>query len=436
MLRKSVFLVIGLVVLGLGFGAFAADKPIELNFISWSYGVETVKDNISKFEALYPNIKVNYSDFSWFDYHDIAVQRFLANTPTDVMYGSDHWLQEWAAANWIVPLEDYFPDFKNYEKEFAPYAVEGMTYQGELYGLPYYADMVVFLYNKEMLKKAGFDNPPQTLDELIEQSKVLKEKGICKYPLALCFAKNEGQSIEIFTSLVYSFANGNMFDADLNPLFEKDGAVYKALKFLYEALNTYEILDPASLTWGEIDLVKSFGAGNHTFTFVNKYNLAELNNPAVTNLAGQFSIALFPGETHSCVGFVRFYCMTNMAVKRGKDVIDACGKFLNYFGGKTDGTYVVPKRWALEKGLGFAQLPLYDDPEVVNAINQWGNVDIEKEQAKLARAKQGMTPFYGTWDIFMREQIHKALLKEIPIEDALSASAKYWNDLKQKFGKK
>jgi hypothetical protein len=36
----------------------------------------------------------------------------------------------------------------------------------------------------------------------------------------------------------------------------------------------------------------------------------------------------------------------------------------------------------------------------------------------------------------MREQIHKALLKEISIEDALSASAKYWNDLKQKFGKK
>lgn len=96
-LRK--LLVIVLVVLGFGFSALAADKTIELNFISWSYGVETVKDNISKFEALYPNIKVNYSDFSWFDYHDIAVQRFLANTPTDVMYGSDHWLQEWAAAN-------------------------------------------------------------------------------------------------------------------------------------------------------------------------------------------------------------------------------------------------------------------------------------------------------------------------------------------------
>jgi len=435
-MRRQCILVGLLVLVGciVGNVAFGQEK-IELNFISWSYGVETVKDNIAKFEARYPNIKVNYSDFSWFDYHDIAVQRFISGTPTDVMYGSDHWLQEWAAAGWIVPLEDYFPEVVEYKKEFAPYAVEGMTFNGKLYGLPYYADMVVFLYNKEMLKEAGFENPPQTLDELIEQSKVLKEKGICKYPLALCFAKHEGQSIEIFTSLVYSFKDGNMFDADLNPLFGKDGGVYKALQFLYDALNTYQILDPSSLTWGEIDLVKSFGAGNHAFTFVNKYNLAELNNPAVTNLAGQFAMALFPGETHSCVGFVRFYCMTDMAVKRGKEVIDAAGKFINYFGGKTDGVYIVAKRWALEKGLGFAQLPLYDDPEVINAINQWGNVEIEKQQASLARAKQGMTPFYGTWDIFMREQIHKALLKEVSIEDALSASAKYWNDLKQKFQK-
>ena len=35
---------------------------------------------------------------------------------------------------------------------------------------------------------------------------------------------------------------------------------------------------------------------------------------------------------------------------------------MNYFGGKTGGKYTVMKRWALEKGLGFANLPLYEDP--------------------------------------------------------------------------
>src|SRR2546429_2320076 len=45
--------------------------------------------------------------------------------------------------------------------------------------------------------------------------------------------------------------------------------------------------------------------------------------------------------------------LTKAAVTRHHT--EAAGKFLQYFGGKTDGKYLVPQRWALEKGLGFAQ---------------------------------------------------------------------------------
>src|SRR3989304_9261260 len=82
--------------------------------------------------------------------------RVVGKPSTDVAYSSDHWLQAWAAANWIVPLEDYFPQIKPYKPDFAPYAIEGMTYKGKLYGLPYYAATIIFIYNEDMLKKAGF----------------------------------------------------------------------------------------------------------------------------------------------------------------------------------------------------------------------------------------------------------------------------------------
>lgn len=48
-------------------------------------------------------------DASWFAYHDVMVTWFFSKTPVDVLCGSDHWLQEWAAAGWSVPLEDYYP---------------------------------------------------------------------------------------------------------------------------------------------------------------------------------------------------------------------------------------------------------------------------------------------------------------------------------------
>jgi len=79
-------------------------------------------------------------------------------------------------------------------------------------------------------------------------------------------------------------------------------------------------------------------------------------------------------------------------------------------GGKTDGQYIVVKRWAVENGLGFAQLPLFDDKDVIDAFGKWGDVPTIKQQATLARSKEGLTTWYGAWDVFARAEIHKAIL--------------------------
>ena len=41
---------------------------------------------------------------------------------------------------------------------------------------------------------------------------------------------------------------------------------------------------------------------------------------------------------------------------------------MNFMAGKP---YKVAKRWAVEKGLGFGQLSLFDDPDVQAAWNKW-----------------------------------------------------------------
>jgi len=111
-------------------------------------------------------------------------------------------------------------------------------------------------------------------------------------------------------------------------------------------------------------------------------------------------------------------------------VVNAACKFLQYFGGKTDGQYKVVKRWALEKGLGFANLPLYDDPQVQSAINAWGSVDLERQQAKLAGIKEGLTPWWGTWDIYAREQIDNAVSGSATPAQSLQNMQTKWDQLK------
>ena len=411
----------------------APAQVTELTWIVWSYGVETIQDNIKKFEARNPDVKVTLQDFSWLDYHDIVVSRFVANTPTDLLYGSDHWLQEWADAGWLEPLDTHFPQVSDYVKEMAPYAVQGMTYNGHIYGLPYYADTIIFVYNEEHLQKAGFDKPPATWEELTEQAKVIKEKGICEYPLILAFSQKEGASIEAFIGMVYSRADGPgaMFDENNNPTFNKEGGpAHQTVEWLANALQKDKILDPASLQTAEIDQVKSMQAGAHTYTLFPSYNLAELNKPASSDYAGKFKMALMPGKSHATNGYVRFYAMSSQVPKRGQAALDAAWKFLEYFGGKTDGEYKVVKRWAVENGLGFAQMPLFGDPDVQKAFNAWGDVNLLQEQAKLARSKEGLTPFFGSWDVFARAELHKAYLGQISAMEALNNMAAKWNELK------
>jgi multiple sugar transport system substrate-binding protein len=407
--------------------------PTEMTFVIWSYGVETIQDNIKNFEAKYPEAKVKLQDFSWLDYHDTIVSRSTANTPTDLLYSSDHWLQEWASAGWLEPLDTHFPTVKDYMPEMAPYAVQGMTYDGHVYGLPYYADTLIFVYNEDHLKQAGFDKPPTTWEELTEQAKAIKEKGISEYPLILAFSQKEGASIEAFIGMVYSRADGpgSMFDSSNNPTFNQEGGpVYQTVEWLRQAMQEDKIFDPASLQTAEIDQVKSMQAGAHTFTIFPSYNLAELNKPASSDFAGKFKMALMPGTSHATNGYVRFYALSSQVPGRGQAALDAAWKFLEYFGGKTDGQYQVVKRWAVENGLGFGQLPLFEDADVQKAFNAWGDVNLLQEQAKLARSKEGLTPFFGAWDVFARAELHKAYLGEESTMDALNKMAEQWNELK------
>jgi len=450
--RRSIFLVLAVLLiasLAAACGAPAAEAPpaeqeeappaeveeaagpASLDFVVWSYGIETIQDNIKNFQTANPDCEINLQDYSWLEYHDTMVGRFAAGNPPPLLYGSDHWLQEWASAEWLEPLDTHFPQVLDYSGELAPYALQGMTYNDHVYGLSYYADTIDFVYNEEQLKEAGFDSGPETWQDVWDMSIALKEQGIVEYPLVLAFSQQEGASIEALISMIYARHEGSgaLFDENDSPTFNSEGsAAYEAIDWLRQAYEA-DLLDPASLQTAEIDQVKSMQSGAHTFTILPQYNMAELNRPESGEFAGSFKIGLMPGASHSTVGYVRFYAMSPEAAAMGDAALDCAWKFLDYFGGKTDGEYKVVKRWAVENGLGFAQLPLFDDPDVQAAFGQWGDVDTIAAQAELARAKEGLTPWFGTWDIFTRAEVHKAILGEQETSVTLQNMEDYWNEL-------
>ncbi|MGQ0551206.1 MAG: ABC transporter substrate-binding protein [Armatimonadota bacterium] len=413
--------------------ASAGPTRLTVSFTVWTFAIDLIKDNIRRFEQRYPNVEVKLSDHNWGQYNDTLVTRFVGGSDApDVLYSSDHWLQQWAAAGWIVPLEDHFPQVKEMAKSFAPYAIDGMTYKGKIYGLPYYADPMGFFYNEAILKKAGFTLPPATWEELLAQAKTIKEKGLVKYPIGFGFSLQEPFSIEVFISMVYS-RGGDFFDKDLNPVFDRPGsATIKSIEWVRDALKA-GVLNPESLAW-DVQAGAAMRAGTQVYSISRASALWAFNDPRQSKEAGNFKIALMPGSTHQTVGFVRFYAMSSQVPRRGKEALDAAWNFLNYFGGPgPDNTYPVVRRWATDFGLGFAQMPLFRDTEILLSFGKWVDVPLlQRIGQRYSKVKQGLTPQFAQWDVFTRAELHKAYLEQQSAEQTVKNMAAKWNELRRK----
>ena len=416
-MKRLLSLILGVLLLG---ALYASAAPVTINFVVWSYNITTIQDNIAKFEAANPDIKVKLTDYPWNNYHDTMVLRLKGRTKTDVMYNGEDWLPEFAAAGWVAALEDFFPEAKKYKDKTASYALADMTYNGKVYGLSYYADLITFQYNKKILKDNGM-SPPKDWEQVLQQSLKLKQGGM-KFPFVYEYDATLPNFYSAFASQVYG-RGGSLFDAKLNPVLnDPNGEAFKHLQWLQDAKMKHEIM---SFEVHEPEVVVAMNTGKHAFTVLYNYNLAAMNK-APQPLAGQFDIAPMPGKAGACLGFAKFYCMTAQAAK---DPVrrNAAWKFIEAFGG---GDYKVAKRWAVEDGLGFAALPLMDDPDVKKAFATW--IDMEKFKAQARLARNDVNPEWkGMWSEFFRPLMAKAFVGGASVKEVMDQGAAKWNEYRQ-----
>jgi multiple sugar transport system substrate-binding protein len=418
---KKSLLGLGLILLLLMPGLAFAQK-VTLEFVVWNYSLETIQDNISQFEAANPNINVKLTSYSWNTYHDTMVLRFKGKTKTDIMYNGEDWLPEFAAAGWVAPLEDYYPALKQYKAKTAGYALADMTYNGKVYGLSYYADLITFQYNKKLLKDFGVA-APKTWDDVWSGMEKASGAGIEK-PFAYEYDATLPNFWSAYVSQVYG-RGGTMFDAKLNPVFnDPKSEAFKQLQWLQDAKKKgYIAYYPH-----ESKVAIGMNTGQHVYTVLYNYVLAEMNR-APSALAGQFDMVEMPGAAHGALGFAKFYCMTAQAAKDPARR-NAAWKFIEAFGG---GDYKVAKRWAVEKGLGFAALPLFDDPDVKAAWGGWIDMAKFKNQAKLAK-NDVQTEWKGMWSQFFRPLVAKAINGDATVQEVMDQGATEWNNYKKLMG--
>lgn len=94
-----------------------------------------------------------------------------ASAEIDVVGGDVIWPAQFASQGWLLDLTDRFTD----RDEFLPGPMQAMTYEGKVYGVPWYTDSGLLYYRKDLLEKSGFSGPPRTWEELKQQALRVKE---------------------------------------------------------------------------------------------------------------------------------------------------------------------------------------------------------------------------------------------------------------------
>lgn len=126
----------------------------------------------------------------------------------------------WGKAGWLVALDDLGEDY-DYDDLIDPVRA-GVTVDGKLYAVPFYAESSFTLYRKDLFDEAGLTMPDApTYDEIKEFAIKLTDKSKEQYGLCLRGKPGWGENMAYVGTLINTFG-GRWFDEEWKPQINSD----------------------------------------------------------------------------------------------------------------------------------------------------------------------------------------------------------------------
>ncbi|MEM9524541.1 MAG: extracellular solute-binding protein [Pseudomonadota bacterium] len=157
--------------------AASTAHAVEIEY--WQYffdaRVKAMERLIENFERENPGITVKMTHFPYADYRTKVAAAIPAGEGPDVVQLFYGWLNDYVEAELIQPLpvQAFPPD--RIEAEFFP--MVGAMRRGDAYmALPTAVRSLALFYNERLFEEAGVENPPATLDELVETAARLTKR--------------------------------------------------------------------------------------------------------------------------------------------------------------------------------------------------------------------------------------------------------------------
>ncbi len=406
-------------------GAYAKTK---LTIATVNNGDMVVMQKLSsEFEKQNPDIELDWVVLE----ENVLRQRLttdiaIAGGQYDVMTIGSYEVPIWASRRWLTAFNDLPSSYDL--GDMLPAVRDGLSYEGNLYALPFYAESSMMFYRKDLFKNAGLTMPERPTWEQVKQfAAAIHDPSNKVYGICLRGKAGWGENMAFLSTMVNSFG-GRWFDENWKPAL--DSKAWKdATNFYVSLLNTYG--PPGTTANGFNENLSLFANGQCGMWIDATVAAGMLFNPEVSKVSDQLGFAQAPyGITPK--GSHWFWAWS-LAIPTTSKNPEEAKKFLLWatskeylkLVGETNGWVAVPPG---------TRASTYENPKyqeaapfaafVRKAIENADTIDSTLEPKPYIGIQYATIPEFQSIGTQVGQQINGALAGKIPVEEALKTSQK------------
>ena len=142
-------------------------KPVKLVVLThWGeeFQLKPMQAKFQEYMKLNPHVTIEYQTVTFDQLLTKITTARAAGVSPDIYHFYNLWQPDFVKGGLLaVPPDNIVADVK---ASYSPVSIQSVTYANQIWGYPTEINTYQLIYNKKILKEAGFDKPPETLDQL------------------------------------------------------------------------------------------------------------------------------------------------------------------------------------------------------------------------------------------------------------------------------
>ncbi|MEV8608852.1 sugar ABC transporter substrate-binding protein [Amycolatopsis sp. NPDC051373] len=393
-----------------------------------------MKDAISlssEFEKANPGVHLKFVSLP----ENEARAKITASTATqggefDVVMISNYEAPQWAANGWLENLEPHMKATPGYdENDFIPSIRQSLSYENQMYAVPFYGESSFVVYRKDLFQKAGITMPAHpTWQQIADYAAKLDDKNAGIAGICLRGKPGWGESLAPFTTVANTFG-AQWFDKDWNAKLTSPEFT-QAANFYVNLVRDHGEVGASSAGFSECGTRYAQGQAAMWYDATSMTGTTE--DPTSSKVVGKNGYAPAPVEKTQASGWL--YTWALGIPKVAKDSGDAW-KFMAWM---TDKAYAkkVGETYGWNRVPPGTRQSTYEIPQYRDAAKAYaqptldGIADANQQKAMVSPVPYPGIQFVGIpefQDLGTRvsQQLSAAIAGQTSVADALAQSQKY-----------